>query len=155
TEWSTATQRSLPVFSGTGTADVVACLDAHDDAGDFAVGTLSTENAYNDTDREFRFVKVDGAAPSLENTVAGHWDFFTENQIQRPPLTNPSNSLTLDQSELTSALTSILRNPALVGRAAVVHSHGLGGLLAIPDGGANIPSTEFDQATILANPVNS
>lgn len=155
TAWTTTAQLSLGVFSGTGAADVVACLNAHDDAGNYAIGTLSTENAYDDTNAEHRFIKVDGSAPSLENVVASKYSFFTENQLQVPSGLSP-NTVSTDQSRLISATQQILATPALVARAAVTHTYGLGGLLAIPDGSTNFPSlAPFTQANVLANPVNS
>src|SRR5439155_620557 len=67
------------VFAGTGSQDVINCMNFHSNAGHYAIGVLTTEFAPNDAaGASYRHVKVNGVAPSLENMQMGTWDFFTE-----------------------------------------------------------------------------
>jgi hypothetical protein len=70
------------VSAGTGTGDVRDCLDAHERFNRWAVGILSTENIGNNGNREFRYVKVDGLAPTLLNAHAGRWTHASERSMQ-------------------------------------------------------------------------
>src|SRR5262249_10496639 len=70
------------VFAGAATSDVRDCLDAHHHFNRWAIGLLSTENIGNNGNREFRYIKVDGAAPTLLNAAFGRWSHLTEQSMQ-------------------------------------------------------------------------
>jgi len=70
------------VFAGVGSSDVHACPDAHEAHNRWAVGMLSTEVAGNNASREFRHIRVDGRAPSLDNARDGRWLHVSEPTIQ-------------------------------------------------------------------------
>src|SRR5262249_32047279 len=70
-------------FAGAGTGDLLACLQAHDQAGQFAIGFASTLNGWgtfqsNSDRRDFRFTRVNGVAPSIENVAAGRYRWWVE-----------------------------------------------------------------------------
>jgi hypothetical protein len=126
-------------FLGGGTSDVLACVAAHSVNGDYAVGIASTENAIDDTNANaFRYVKVDGQVPSLENTVAGNYSVFAENQFYAPNASS-SNKLNGEQVKFATALPALLADPTRAKAHAVSFVFGHGGLLAIPDGNTIIP----------------
>lgn len=73
---------------GSGSGDMIACLNSHDAANRWAVGMLSTEKmevnsmpAVNDGD-VWRFIKINEYAPTLLNVANGKYDFFVEQFIQ-------------------------------------------------------------------------
>jgi len=70
------------VFAGLGTGDVRECLDGHAQFNRWAIGILSTENVGNNGNRKFRFIKVDGSAPTLLNAYLGRWPHVTEQSMQ-------------------------------------------------------------------------
>jgi len=70
------------VFMGSGTADVKACLNELDQEKRWAVGIMSTENVASSADDRWRFIKMDGVAPTLFNTYSGRWPFFVEQSYQ-------------------------------------------------------------------------
>ncbi len=152
--WGTDNLTSCGVFAGTGTGDVKRCLDAHHDDGDWAIGVVSTEGIYNVGDAvathenpipttiveaqpdEWRWITVDGQAPTLESVANGCYDFFTENVIN-------AHKTALTGSPLT-VVTYIRNNlglPDILKGVNVDHrnTHGDGGLLAIPNGGTITP----------------
>ncbi len=66
-----------PVNSSESAQGVEACLDANFAANIWAVGYQSTEkNA--DLKSNYRFIKIDGVAPTLVNTVNGNFGNFAE-----------------------------------------------------------------------------
>ncbi len=75
-------KNSSKVFMGSGTADVKACINELDRQKVWAVGIMSTENVASEADDRWRFVKVDGVAPTLLNTFSGRWPFFVEQSYQ-------------------------------------------------------------------------
>ncbi|MDY6948584.1 MAG: hypothetical protein SXG53_23015 [Pseudomonadota bacterium] len=84
------------VFAGSGSGDVRACIDYHSSQGHLAVGVASTESKPGTTSNRFRYVKVDGAEPTLKAVMEGRYSFFTENTFNdRFPNTSVSGSQTL------------------------------------------------------------
>ena len=150
----TATYAGDRVFTGNGAGDVRLCMDARNDAGIYAIGVVSTENAPNDSTNEWRFVKIDGAAPSLENTVAGRYSFFTESAFNQPNATAPVQP-SADQNLLASAVLAQMRLPSAIRGSIVSMPHGLGGVLGIPTGSSSSIAAPYTTATVLATPVNS
>jgi hypothetical protein len=70
------------VFSGSVTSDVVSCLTQLDQRNVWAVGILTTESVESVKDDHWRFIKMDGVAPTLLNTYNGRWPFFVEQSYQ-------------------------------------------------------------------------
>ncbi|MFO1436095.1 MAG: hypothetical protein U1F34_07025 [Gammaproteobacteria bacterium] len=60
---------------------VVTCLNARDASNIGAVGILSTETKPAATDK-WRFVKLNGFAPTLLNVVKSNYDLFAESTLQ-------------------------------------------------------------------------
>jgi hypothetical protein len=152
--WDATLYGNDRVFAGSGTGDVRNCLDFHESLNRYAIGVVSTENIPNDTNRRFRYVKVDGVAPSLERTVSAEYGFFTENSFNTPNATSP-NVPTAQQTALTEATFNGLRSASAIRNSVATLAHGLGGVLAIPGNINSSVAPVHTQAAILATPINS
>lgn len=142
------------VFAGVGTSDVRECLDAHEQYNRWAVGVLSTENRGNNGNREFRFVKVDGHAPTLINAHAGRWQHVTELSIQWLKSFEPSLSST-NEGRVLAFIASALGQPGVlrVINEGFVHPWGQGGYLAPARTAASASPTVVTADTLRTDPV--
>ena len=118
------------VFAGVGTSDVRACLDTHEEYNRWAIGMLSTENIGDNVGREYRHIKVDGAAPTLLNTYQGRWTHISVPSLQWLAKSTPAGEIGIllqfivDNIGLPRVLKSL--------NESFVHSWGQGGYLANP-----------------------
>jgi hypothetical protein len=150
------------VFAGTGSADVIACMNYHSSVGQYAVGVLTTEYAPG-AGAAYAHVKVDGVAPSLENMQMGAWDFFTEDAFNVPNNTSPNfGNVTGDQALITAAIQAAFKAPAALTVALIPQGAGgvawWGGALAIPAtaGAPPVPQgVSSVHALVQSTPVNS
>ncbi len=94
--WTSAIAALNPVvFPGNGTGDLLDCLVGNDQAGHFAVGFASIDNApggpsgqQSKTARQnWRYIRIDGTVPSIENTAAGKYDYFAQSFAYAAPTT--------------------------------------------------------------------
>jgi hypothetical protein len=67
------------VFGGSGGGNVRACMVNHHAQGRGAIGILTTEDKAGTAN--WRFVKVDGVAPTQANVAAGTYKLYTENTL--------------------------------------------------------------------------
>lgn len=149
------------VYAGSGSGQVRSCLDFHGTSArnDFAIGVLSTEsNPFSGAGLNFRYVRVDGALSTLEQTANGQWDFFTSNVLNRR---NP-NVLSNLQNQVVNYFVTNVGNPAfIVGinspfQNNVCLNGGNGGVLAVA--GTPLPSgveAPFSAAEMNIGPINS
>jgi len=142
------------VFSGVGTADVRACLDAHAQFNRWAIGLLSTENIGNNGNRKFRYIKVDGVAPTLLNAYVGRWAHVTEQSMQWRQSFDPSLSTTAEGG----VLEFVARNlglPRVIAalNSGFIHSWGQGGYLAPASSGFAPPKPPVTAEALRLNPV--
>jgi hypothetical protein len=116
------------VFAGVGTADVRDCLDAHAQFNRWAAGLLSTENIGNNGNRKFRYVKVDGVAPTLLNAYLGRWPHVTEQSMQWRKSFDASLTSTAE-GRIIEFLATNLGLPKVIAalNSGFVHSWGQGG----------------------------
>lgn len=119
------------VFAGIGTGDVRECLDAHAQFNRWAIGVLSTENVGNNGNRKFRFVKVDGTAPTLLNAFLGRWTHVTEQSMQWRRSFDPALK-TSDEGRVLGFVAQNLGLPRVIAalNSGFVHPWGQGGYLA-------------------------
>jgi hypothetical protein len=143
------------VFAGVGTADVRECLDAHNAFNRWAVGLLSTENVGNNGNREFRYVKVDGAAPTLLNAAYGRWSHVTEQSMQWRRSFDP-NLNTTQEGHILAFVAEHLGLPRVIAalNTGFVHSWGQGGYLVPPSAGFPASRPPITAASLLSNPVS-
>jgi hypothetical protein len=158
---------SARVFAGTGNADVQDCLDDAAADGQYAIGTLSLEaNNFNDTDQRWRFIKLEGKFPSLENVNRARYDFFADSACNRPADAS-ANDLSPVQAALASGTVDASGNAvglcgALRGEVVAVNPSGtfswLLGTLNSPltAAAATDPTagSQWTQADVITNPTN-
>lgn len=144
------------VFAGVGTGDVRACLDAHEHFNRWAVGVLSTENVGNNGDRQFRYIKVDGAAPTLLNAAFGRWSHVTEQSMQWRRSFDSSLKST-NEGRALSFVAEHMGLPRVIAalNTGFVHPWGQGGYLSPPSAGFAGPKPPITAESLLANPVSS
>lgn len=78
------------VFGGSGGSNVATCLTTHDSGGRGAIGLLGVADqplTFSSSARRFRFIKVDGYAPTLYNVVNGLYHDWVESSYNTNPNT--------------------------------------------------------------------
>lgn len=79
------------VFENSGSGDVSNCLrdinnnvqTTFPNVNRFAIGNLSVEGRNNDNSLPWRYIKIDGVAPTLKNAHAGKYSFWAQQSCQR------------------------------------------------------------------------
>jgi hypothetical protein len=144
------------VFAGLGTGDVRQCLDAHSQFNRWAIGILSTESIGNNGSRKFRFIKVDGAAPTLLNAYLGKWPHVTEQSMQWRRSFDADLDRT-NEGRVLHFLASNLGAPRVLAalNSGFVHSWGQGGYLAPAASGFPPPAPPVTAEALRLNPVGS
>lgn len=175
TLWVDTTHGTQRVFSGTGAEDVLACMNYQQSQNRWAIGVLGTETSYGDPTggagngslREHRFIKVDGVAPTLLNTSAGRYPYYSEQSINVPNAVSANNIANQpdDEEGLVGYLLANLGNPSVVssvneafqqgtptGASPNLHPFGDAGYLALNTGGFN-PTYPMTATNVRNNPV--
>lgn len=144
------------VFAGLGTGDVRDCLDAHTQFNRWAIGILSTESLGNNGNRKFRFIKVDGAAPTLLNAYLGRWPHVTEQSMQWRRSFDASLEKT-DEGRVLRFLATNLGAPRVLAalNSGFVHPWGQGGYLAPAASGFPPPPPPVTAESLRLNPVGA
>jgi hypothetical protein len=148
------------VYAGSGSPQVRDCLHAANQAGFYAIGLLSTEcqpttssgGCGNTAAREYRFVKIDGAAPTLVDTASGRYNFYAEQSINnRPSLAGAGLAV---KNRLRALLSDVNVLAQINGNFQF--SFGDAGMLGVPDSGSGlIPTPPYTQTSLRAQPINS
>ncbi len=148
------------VFLGSTSGDVKNCLAELDHRNIWAVGILSTENVESLKDDRWRFVKMDGVAPTLLNTFNGRWPFFVEQSYQwrnehaEQPLQGPKLAL-------MAQIGLQLGNPAIIRDLdrGFRHAWGRAGVMALNASSLGVPAPApapgkpVDEAALAENPI--
>jgi hypothetical protein len=147
------------VFQGSVTSDVQSCLTQLDQRNVWAVGILTTESVESVKDDRWRFIKMDGVAPTLLNTFNGRWPFFVEqsyqwrNEHSEQPLQGPKLAL-------MAQIGLQLGNPAIIRdlNRGFRHVWGSAGVMALSNAGMNVPPRPLpgkpvDQAMLDDDPI--
>lgn len=106
---------------GSGSGNVRNCLNLHNTNGRFAIGLISLESSYA-SGNGWRFIKIDGQAPSLLNAWKTTYKNFTETSIQKAPYLTPGSDADiiadamfgvngLGATDVQRALNSTFRHP--------------------------------------------
>jgi hypothetical protein len=151
----TAYQTGVYSFTGSGTGDLIDCLVGQDNAGHFAIGFASVDNlpgvsnsTSTTTRRDFRYIRVDGVAPSIENAAAGKYQFIAESVYYVP--TTQLNPVSGVAASLLSLFTSGAQGIGSVNSVSAINaalgnatnSQGFNsGALVIPKPGASGTAT--------------
>ncbi len=165
--WSAATYGNDEVFAGAGQGDDLACLEGHDEQGQFAISLASTDQAWGavavankgQAKADWRFIRVDHYAPSNENIAAGKYDLWAQSAFYYA--TSGANLPTGTEATLLNFFTNPATQIGPDTTAAI--DLGLqrsnpsldGGLLAIPVGTTTPPTQNETQAQFRASPVNA
>jgi hypothetical protein len=156
-----AGQLTSRIFAGNGTGELKLCMTARSNANHYAFGSLSTENVFSDTavDGKWRYVKIDGVAPTLENIARGKYTLFVENTLN-PPSGSSVNVLGTTQNGIFQPVLTAIRTPAFLVSsntqmgATTAGKSMTGGSIGIPaDAAAALAAINGDQ--ILTGPINS
>jgi hypothetical protein len=112
-------------------ADVIACLNAHDAGNRGAIGVLSTQFKPLAGDK-WRFVRLNGYAPTLLNAAKSNYDFFSEPTMQWRAVTiSGLPVLAGDQLTAATSMRQVLALPAILAtlNSSLVQSFGDAGFL--------------------------
>jgi hypothetical protein len=125
---------------GSVSSDVPKCLASHDERNNWAIGILSTETVETLKSDHWRFIKMDGVAPTLFNTYNGRWPFFVEQSYQ---WRNEGSGQELKGPKLAlmARVGLALGDPAIVRNLnrAFWHPWGSAGIVALSDPGSDAP----------------
>ncbi|MEO1582169.1 MAG: hypothetical protein AAFR91_09980 [Pseudomonadota bacterium] len=145
------------IFAGDGSGDVRDCLQDRFDNDFYAIGVLSTNTGINPvgaTSRQFRFIGIDGAAPTLQETANGGYHFVTENVLN----VRSSGGPTGVAGSIVSEIVSTIGTPSIIADLNV-GSQNLGGdhgILGRANGTSIVENAApVSIADMRSNPVSS
>lgn len=157
----TAAAPGNTVVAGSGSSNVTACLAGHNTNSRGAFGVLSMEFVPGTTagGDGYRWIKIDGASPSLVNAVNGHYDFWMEPTFQYRKSPSPLPLPVGPKKTIADRINLQLGTEAVITQLdnAFTQSWGRSGVLGKPSG-ANPPNAivpETTAAAVLANPTNA
>ena len=161
------------IVQNSGSGNVEECLDDFNDGTNvygnnpfsraaWAVGVQSLEKNVSRSHR-YRFVKIDGVAPTLENAASGRYMDVVEQTFQWRTIgasLDPANDITNDQENILETIAAQASTPATLAGATLnqkfVHSFGQSGYLALTTNGYSIdadPATAGVQIDLVNHPV--
>ncbi|MEO1034245.1 MAG: hypothetical protein AAFX44_01670 [Pseudomonadota bacterium] len=147
------------IFAADGSSDVRACLDAKDDQGTYGIGVLSTNTSVNNTDREIRFLGVDGASPTLSSVANGGYHFVTENVLNvRSSAALPGGVPTGVAGDIVDFIVDNIGLPSIISGLNVSSRNPGGdhGVLGIANGTTILPNPPpVDQQDMRDDPISS
>lgn len=144
------------IYAGVGTGDVRDCLDAHTQFNRWGIGIFSTESIGNNGNRRFRFIKVDGAAPTLLNAYLGRWPHVTEPSMQWRRSFDSELEKTPEGRVMRFLATNLGAPHVLAAlNSGFVHPWGQGGYLASARSGFPPPRPPVTAEALRLNPVGS
>lgn len=164
-------------FAGSGTGAVLNCLQGTDQLGGYAIGYASVDNGWGSKGttnastgigtQDFRYVKVDGVIPSIENAASGKYRYWAQSSLYTPGSQSGHNPASGDALVLQNYLTGVTKTSAGIGSAAAIGALDAsnqwtngptwdGGVLGIPGNVGNTPnaSSGVTVAQFRLNPVN-
>jgi hypothetical protein len=135
-------------------SDVRTCLTAHNTAGTWALGVLSTE--VNAAPSGWRFVGLERGLPNIASVMNGQYDYFVTNTLNRKTGVGAPAGNTL---ALIQKIEANFGNKGLIAAANTPFQGrpwGDGGLLArYSPANARVPDAIDGDATTRLNPVNT
>ena len=165
-DWDPVEFGNEVVFAADGSSDVRNCMDARNDAGFLAIGVLSTNTTIPaetiidpatgetaDTATDYRFIGINGGAPTLSSIANGAYPFVTENVLN----VRSSGGPTGNTANIVTFITSQFGQPSIIsGLLEVGVAGGDTGVLAIANGTTIVPNAPpVTPAAMLTNPVSS
>ena len=154
------------VVGNSGSSDVDTCLhNFNATANPYAIGNLSVEGRNTDNLRNWRYIKIDGLAPTLANIHGGNTYMWAQQSCQRRnnslpynPGSAPATDTVLNKTRVYTALCGTAASNGLNNFGALallnnnaVYTWGQSGWLASPTAAA---SNVADAVLNIARPVN-
>jgi ABC-type phosphate transport system substrate-binding protein len=135
------------VVNGSGSGQVLACLNLHNDGGRGAVGVLSTEYKQL-AGGKLRFVKINGLAPTHANVAAGLYTTYTDASLNtRIGATSPTASAP-GYSDFVTAFKAAFADPVTIAQInAGNQTFGPSGLMALDNLVSPTPAADYTGAS--------
>jgi hypothetical protein len=158
----------VAVFPGASSGEVRKCV-AYNSANRYAIGTVSTEynpfDTTNNTVVDLRYVKVEGAEPTLHAVITGRYPYFTENTFNRVKTGQPG-VIAGDPLALYNAVKGQMGKPTVINNNNFGWRDGAGstadagradvGILDLPVIGSNDPTAQpVSFASVRTKPINA
>lgn len=157
------------------TPQVIGCLNANHAAGKYAIGMSSTESVpgsaylntglaapFDDDTGNWRYIKIDGYAPTLLNVAQTRYDFGFEVSFQTKSGLADNAGASSYPLGLFNAATNAISSAAVIKEvnAAFVQTWGQSGFMGRPSAGSSTlpsaaPAGKLTAAEVVANPVNT
>lgn len=136
--------------NGSGGGQVQACLNKHQDGGRGAVGTLTTETLTS-TAGKFRFVKVNGNAPTQANVAAGKYTQYADASINTRTGATLPTATAAGYADFVTALKTEFASPAIIEvintGAGGSQPFGASGLMALDNLVSPVPAADYTGAS--------
>lgn len=146
------------VVGNSGSSDVDNCLhNFNATANPYAIGILSLERNTGNA-RNWRYIKIDGAAPTLRNVHAGDYSVWVQQSCQRRLNTLNTNAgvgandTTANKNTAAARICSELNSPARLLQLQTTYTWGISGWLATATAAA---SNQYATVLNTNNPVNA
>ena len=134
------------VVNGSGSGQVQACLNKHNDAGRGGVGVQTTETKVS-TSTKFAFVKINGVAPNQANVASGKYSQYSDAAINlRTGATSPTASAD-NYSNFVTKFKAAFADGAII---SVINGDaqpfGAAGVMALDNLVSPVPSADYTGA---------
>jgi hypothetical protein len=137
---SVCTAGTTVIFSGSGGGNVRNCMINHNAAGRGAIGMLTTEDKAGTAN--WRFVKVDGVAPTQANAASGKYRHYVESTINTRTAGAFATSAALGYTAVVNRLKADFANPATIKLInGADQPFGAAGLMALGVSGGTVDFT--------------
>ncbi|MEO8038009.1 MAG: hypothetical protein ABI794_04525, partial [Betaproteobacteria bacterium] len=138
------------VFNGSGTGNVRNCVSNHWTGNRWAVGIASAESGYS-TANNWRFIKIDGYAPSLLNVYTNKYKHWVSQSANKPAY---FSSLSANKQNAVNSVFAGLSSQGVLKAVnqTLAQVWGAGALFALQENGAVPNPLPVTQAKIQANP---
>ena len=140
------------VNEGSGSGNVVSCTNTNYSLNHWSIGLLGVENKAGASDH-YRFIKVNGYAPTLLNVAQSKYDFVMENSVQWRNAAS-GNALSGLKLNLMQAIATQNGSPTILSAVdgSIGQPWGGTGFMALITNGY-VPTLNPTAAQVLANPV--
>jgi len=148
------------VVENAGSGDLGSCLDAANGANEWAIGLQATEKNMT-LGKQYRFIKVDGVAPTLANVMATKYFDWSANSMQwRKSMDAGADVNCANAQECTNKVAVLetirkkVASPDIIKtlNADFVHPFGQAGYLALSSNGYTAPANgQYDPNNPVMN----
>ena len=143
--------------ANSGSGQVLNCLLGADESARWGVGLLSTESVPNSAAATgFRYIRVDGALPSLLDAALGKYTFVAEQSMQWKTTFTLASAPT--KFPVANYIRTNLGNPTVIKalNSSFAQVYGQAGILGVPNGIDNLPAAlPLTAASVTDTPVNT